>query len=464
MPPAPRHSQPRPERQRQARRRGRRLRGDRGGRDLPQALAFLLLCALPRWARAEVPGILLGRSVVLHPSLSAELRYDSNLFSANSGVTQGQSALVMRLIPSLSLSTLSMRRGGHSPRRVALRLQGSLDYREFLSPDPTVNVHRSFGGEVSGQLSLLPQRAMGLDIYDNFVRSNQVPYSGLPYNFGRSTNVFGLRGRYSPGGQRLLLTLTQEIGYDGSDDVVEGPKLSDFNLLTFTFSARVAWKFLPKTALFLDLTQGAMHYLSDAARLQHRADSFPLRLGGGLLGLLTPKIAVNLFAGYGYGFYLQGPSPSTAVVQAEVRVKPTFFSSATLHYRHDFTNALLGSYMDVDSVAVSYGHSVYRVSLFGRAALDRLAYRGSDETLMASGLCVDNGDAARGPCVPQTDRVDHVVSLDAKLEYPLKDWMVAGLGYGFTTNQSNGTTTLRAATTQITFLKHEAWLRLTVRY
>ena len=56
-------------------------------------------------------------------------------------------------------------------------------------------------------LSLFPRSAFSVELYDNFLRTNQPPYSFNPYNFNRHTNVFGSRFRYAPGGQRLPLWL-----------------------------------------------------------------------------------------------------------------------------------------------------------------------------------------------------------------------------------------------------------------
>ena len=111
---------------------------------------------------------------------------------------------------------------------------------------------------------------------------------------------------------------------------------------------------------------------------------------------------------------------------------------------------------DVDSAAVSYTHSIYRATLITRLSWDRLAYQGSAETFQAAGVCKE-GETM--PCIAQTDRVDQVITLDARAEYPLRDFLTVGVGYGFLTNQSNGYTRVQMAITPVTFYKHEAWLR-----
>mgnify|MGYP002138093760 CR=1 FL=1 len=97
--------------------------------------------------------------------------------------------------------------------------------------------------------------------------------------------------------RRLTLSLVQEVSIDSFDDVEGGPKMSDFNLLNARTTLRGAWRFLPKTSLFIELNQGVVHYLSDVARQQLRYDSFPLRLGVGLLGA---RITASQIAGLGW--------------------------------------------------------------------------------------------------------------------------------------------------------------------
>ncbi|MCS6914533.1 MAG: hypothetical protein RMK29_03410 [Myxococcales bacterium] len=421
-----------------------------------------VLALLAGEARAEGPGLLLGSRIVVHPGLATEFRYDSNVFFTNVrvGGALPAAAFIMRLLPSIDISTLTLRRGGLTPHKVDFRFHAGMDYREYLTPDPNINRHRAIGVDLGAMLSLFPRSAFSVDLYDNFLRTNQPPFSFNPYNFDRHTNVFGSRMRYSPGGQRLVLSFVYELGYDGFEDVDGGPQLSDFNLLYNSFTLRGSWKFLPKTALFVELSQMFNTYLRPAED-GLRVNSFPLRTGGGIMGLVTQKLAVNLFGGYGNGFYERGPSPSTAVVQAEVKYKPTFMSAVTVGYRHDFVNSLLGSYFDLDAVSVNYSHLIYRLTLFVRFSWERMAFQGTPEQLAASGVCIE-GEVM--PCVPQLDRVDNYLLFDLKGELPIRDWLLPSVGYTLQSNVSNGYTRVQSVIAPVSFVKHEVWVRLTVRY
>lgn len=427
-------------------------------------MALLCACALlaARPAAAEGPGFLLGRRIVVHPGLASELRYDSNVFFSNSRVGGGlpAGAFILRVLPSLDISTLSLRRGGLSPSRVEFRLHAGMDYREYLTPDAEINRHRAFGFDLGGLLSLFPRSAFSVDLYDNFLRTNQPPYSFNPYNFDRHTNVFGARFRYAPGGQRLVVSLIYELGYDGYSDPEDGPALSNFNLLYNSIALRGSWKFLPKTSLFIEATEQFNTYLVPSED-NRRVNSYPLRLNAGVIGLITQKLAVNVSGGYGNGFYTAGPSPSTAVIQAEARYKPTFTSAMVLGYRHDFVNSLVGSYFDLDSLSASYTQLIYRLTLYARFTWERMAFQGTPEQLASSGVCAE-GEVM--PCTPQLDRVDNYMVADVKAELPIRDWLLPSVGYTLQTNLSNGYTRVQAAIAPVTFLKHEVWLRLAIRY
>ncbi len=430
--------------------------------------AWFTLWLTARPCQAEGPGLMLGDRIVVHAGFATELRYDSNVFFSNGRLGNGLpiGAFLLRILPSVDLSTLSLRHGGLSAHTADFRVHVGLDYREYLTPDTTVAEHRALGVELGGLLMLFPRGALNIDLYDNYLRTNQPPYSYNPYNIDRDTNVLGVRFRYSPGGRRLQISLIYELSFDGFENVDNGPRLSGLDLLSNSVVLRGSWKFLPKTALFIELSQQFVTYLDTSIENQNlRSGSYPFRAEAGVMGLITQKLAVNLQGGYGNGFYVRGPSPSTGIIAAQVRYKPTYLASATLDYHHDFANSLVGSYFDQDSVGLSYSHLISRVTLFGHVSYERMAFQGTPEMLLAGGIC-KNGELM--PCDPQTDRVDNFLSLELRAEMPIRDWLIPAAGYGLQSNVSNGYSRVQSVTTPaitpVSYTKHEAWLRLTVRY
>ncbi|MCK5799837.1 MAG: hypothetical protein KAI47_21755, partial [Deltaproteobacteria bacterium] len=107
------------------------------------ACALVVLGALGSTAHAqfqtpvrynEGPGVKLTDSLVFHPGLAVEGRYDNNVLLSNHTLA---GAPYLRLIGHLNLATNSPQRGG-GKQPVQFGLQSSLAYREYFSGDTAV--------------------------------------------------------------------------------------------------------------------------------------------------------------------------------------------------------------------------------------------------------------------------------------------------------------------------------------
>ena len=126
---------------------------------------------------------------------------------------------------------------------------------------------------------------LGFGLADTFVRLEDPPYNAGPAS-DHPLQQPGVRElRWAPGGGRLTGTLR----YTNMIDVLQG----DFSYATSMTNALMldaSWKWLPKTAIFLNVTQG---YRDVPARSRRRKEpSYPLRVTAGLRGLLTEKTSV----------------------------------------------------------------------------------------------------------------------------------------------------------------------------
>src|SRR5262249_30539423 len=149
--------------------------------------------------------------LVLHPGISAEFRWDSNVFFES---TTPYSTFIFRLLPSLDLATLPGQRGGERPHAVDFRLHLAADYNEYITTDGNLSGHRGVGVQAGALLTVLPYFPFSMDFFDNYVRTSQPPYLREPYNIDRDTNELGLRMRYRPGGRRLDIDLSYVFGVD----------------------------------------------------------------------------------------------------------------------------------------------------------------------------------------------------------------------------------------------------------
>ena len=428
-------------------------------------------------ARAEGPGVRLGDRLVLHPGLAAELRYDSNVFFLSSNEV---GALIVRLLPSLDLATRPPQRGGNQPHGIDFRLHLGADYTEFVTGGPVTSAHRSIGAQIGMLLTLFPYHLFSADVYDNYVRTTQPPYNEQPYNLDRDTNEVGTRLRFRPGGGRLEIDASYTFGIDFFEPQALNPAITDLNVYYHRVQLHGQWAFFPKTAVYLDISETPYIYanLANAQVLDH-SNSYPLRIDAGLVGLVTTKLSINVFVGYGNAFYQSNPnqtkmvngmvvsttpSANTALGGVDLRWRPTILSTGVVGYKHDFANSLLGDYYDVDQVYVAWTQVIWRFTGSARLQYQNIRYNGVDPSL---GI-VPSSNPALMPGNLFT-RTDNNVMLDLRVDYPFKDWLSASIGYTLQYNNSDAQlSTAGAGNTQVlvplNYIKHEVYLRLSLLY
>jgi len=259
----------------------------------------------------------------------------------------------------------------------------------------------------------------------------------------RSNNQASIEGRWSPGGGRLsaILRFTNMVNiYDENSQ----QSYSYANAMTNTLMLDVAWKWLPKTAVFVNISQGYIDYLNQAqAGANGLNNSYPLYATTGLRGLLTEKTSAVATLGYVNGFYSNGTSTSgflgSTYLDLAFTARLTQLSRAVLGFRHDFANAVISNFAYEDTAYASYVQQIA-----GRVALDlsgryaHLSYQGN------------TGDPT------QLGRVDNFFQFGATLDYFLRNWAYLGVGYSLLDNRSNKPND--------EYLKQQVFARLGVTY
>ncbi|MDB4968031.1 MAG: hypothetical protein JWN44_3720 [Myxococcales bacterium] len=409
------------------------------------------LLALPAGARAQGAvnangGIKLGDVFVLHLGMGTEVQWDSNIFYESKNES---SAFVLRLSPGFDLTNAPRQ----ASRQIRLDLHGTLNYLEYLTGDKSISQHRQFSVDAGLQAAFFATNPYNFTIFDNYVRTTQPPYLKVPYNLDRDTNQVGVRVNLSPGGGRLSFY----IGYLFGIDFFEVDSLKAFDTLYHSFELRASWRFLPKTAVYI--AAGETIYTYPHPGVYAHPASYPFHIQAGLQGLITTKLTVNLWVGYGNGFYVSGPSPNTAVGGLALTWKPTMLSSGTLGYQHDFQNSLLGSYFDVDQVYASWTQLIWRFTGFLRIGYANQRYQGIQPDPMTQPPSAETNP----------NRADNIFTLNARGDYPFKDWLFGSVGYDLALDRSNGMLNLGNGVGQpglipVDYTKHVVYLRLTVSY
>ena len=398
-------------------------------------------------AHAAGPGIRLGSRLVFHPSIAAEFRYDSNIFQVASANFQGG---IFRLLPQIELATRDRGREGGSGV-VRFRLFAGLDYNEFMTGNKLVSDHRMFGVMAGANATFWPVGRFTLELFDNYIRTSVPPYGVYPYNIDRNTNDIGLRMNIRPGGGRLELV----TGYSFGIDLFEHEFFRDWDLFNHKMNLRLMWRFFPRTAAWIEAREDI--YIYRRVGIAAHPNSYPLRVTAGVTGLITTKLSMNVWVGYGNGFYATGPNPNTGVGGLDLTWKPVSITEILIGYKHDFYNALLGSYYDLDAVYLSWGQGIWRLRSVVRVTYQNNRFQGIGPV---AALTDPNNPGAMA-----TDRMDHYINVVAKLDYPFKDWLALGIAYDMIYNKPNRAVDAGAnGLLPVNFTKHGVSMRLSVEY
>lgn len=390
---------------------------------------------LPYKASGETnTGIQVSEGVLMHVGAGAEAGYDSNVFYANTD------AISSPLIRTSLFGQLTNTTRTGAASRLSFDARAGVTYRRYQSDNADVQRFSNAWMPTAGLALSTGGGQFGFGIADTFARIEDPPYNQATREpITRYNNQASVEGRWAPGGGRL----TAMLRYTNMVDVFRGDysyASTDSNYLMLDG----AWKWLPKTAIFLNAQQGYIFYLNDAeATANNKHSSFPLRVTAGLRGLLTERTSAVLSLGYNNGFYSGGVSTGgfwgSTFADVAFTLRPTLLSRVVAGYRHDFTNAVIASFSYNENVYASYVQQIA-----GRLALDvsgRYSHRNYE-----------------GPFVDmnQAGRTDDFIQVGATLDYFVRNWIYFGVGYSVLSNSSN--------IPNVEYLKQQMFVRLGLTY
>ncbi len=389
-----------------------------------RALIALLVVLLGTTAFAQVaksPGFKVGEGH-LHPFLELDGRFDS---------------VAVRFVPNVD-----------SPELI-FHARGGLKF-DLDTPSTLVNFNGAgeyvwYTGLLSpgtGRLSR-PQYNVALDTKFNRdgVAEVQLGASGVysdrtqnpTFAVGVLSNFLNayLAVPIHPGGRALEVTPKIATSFefftaqDGSGSCPPAVPCSNANYGNANFGLNARWKFLPKTAVIVDVNSDYRFYLNAAAITGNRV---LFRAQAGLAGLISPRIAVTLMVGYG-GDFTTG-SIHTVVGNAEV--------SYTVS--------------EQSRIAVGYARNVMAVPLVGTAMDDRGYLRGGlgllgGRLLLNAQVSADYFTYLGAAAVPN----DLLLSASAGPTFTVTSWFDVGAAYTLSWRLTS-------------FVRHEALLRLAFHY
>jgi hypothetical protein len=380
-------------------------------------------------------GIQVSEGVLLHVGAGAEAGYDSNVFYSESGSEVGSPLIRVGLFGDMSNATRTGAVG-----RLLFDVRAGVTYRRYQSDNANVQNFSNAWLPTAGLALSSGGGQFGFGLADTFARLEDPPYAeSSPFPITRYNNQASVEGRWSPGGGRITATLRYTNMIDIFQDAYEYAS-TDGNYLMLDG----AWRWLPKTAVFLNAQQGYIFYLNDAqATLNNKTSSFPLVVTTGLRGLLTEKTSAILALGYTNGFYSGGVSTSgiwgSTFAELSFTLRPTALSRVVAGYRHDFQNQVISSFSYNETAYASYVQQIA-----GRLALD------------LSGRYVHRNYGGQFVDVNQQNRNDDFIQAGASLDYFARNWIYVGVAYSVMSNSSNITT--------VEYLKQQMFVRLGITY
>ena len=306
--------------------------------------------------RAKGSGILVG-TLELHPGIGAELGYDSNVFLSENPESSG----VLRVAPSLYLSTLTSERLRGEQPKVELRVGVAGTFKHYFAT--SLSDHPNMGVSQDAKFKWNASSIFALELFQDFKRSIDPfgePGGGPIDPVGASFNRHQLGG-----GTRLQLStpgklLKGGLGYRIDWDSFQSEAFDANDSLKHTISADTSWEFLPRTAIFWNGAFAIHDYMNDDAQgLGVRSGSKTIANKLGLNGALTERVGFTLAGGYDAAFSDDQDDSESITAQAEARWRVLTASQWTLGYDRTLRPSFQGNTMITDRIKTVFG------SMFG---------------------------------------------------------------------------------------------------
>jgi hypothetical protein len=428
------------------------------------ALAFAAALLTATAARAqpysasvynEGPGFRLGGSaLVVHPGLSLEGGYDSNVFylpdhEVGSGLLRLRAHLDLATLPPQSFE------GDQSTAdpKVDFRFSAQGEYREYLSDDPNVQAQRSLTATAIADLAILPRGPFTLRLNDLFMRTVDPRNSEGPAQFSRDYNRVGLIASYRLGAIEFGAGNYFQVNLWETHDLQFGDNMSD-EAQAF---ARV--RLMPQTLLSLVIRAGWVHYGNNTSN-----DSIPLRAILGASTLVTSWFGLAATVGYGNSFQ-NGISYNSVIGSAEARFLLPHSARISLGYDRDFFDSIFAHYYRDDRVYVAFEQPIVGrlwAHLDGSVRFRR--YEGLiDPSILCGASEFAHSQTTSNCSYSDPVRTDTVYEAHAELNTRVLDWLALGVSYSLLGDESDFAI-LVPERAPVHYIKHAGFARVDIAY
>jgi len=410
---------------------------------------------LPDRAASEGPGFKTGR-LVLHPGLTLEGGYDSNVFLQRENE---EDSFILRIGAYLDVATEppQRQRQGEMNKPVPQKIQfrggiGAFYYKYFtdrIGPNAAADAHVDFAYN--------PSQRFTLELRDVFLRTVR-PFTnantpvGQTTSYGRNQNTAAI----DLVGRSKSQVLEGRLGYTNVLEFFDSDVFNYGNSISHRVPASLSWAFFPSSSLNYRVAyvnqkfdryqvMGSPTLLSDNNRVRTSID---------YNGALTEKLSLTMLLGYTAGFYRLASDFDGVVARVEVRWRPRPTISLIAGYEHDIRPSYIGNFTRMNQLFVRTSFTlggVLRLGIDGLVSFDK-----SGLALASDGTLLGN----------EPYREDIRVSASVFGEYRFKSWlaMFGRVGYigDFTDFRYFGAQPLLDPAAG--YQRFEAWLGVRVFY
>lgn len=391
----------------------------------------------------EGNGWKVGEGTVLLPVFGLETGVINNVFyDENSPKTGG----VLRIMAQIGVGSLTNARlrnqalpdpnaaeGTDAPRGdFEYRADLRLSYDQMLSGNEAVSGSGGLGVGATIKGTVNPSGTWSFGFSDEFRRLIRAANFETDANTNRDINELGLRLKYQPSYSKF----SGDLYYTNIIDVFERDEQDFADRMLNRVGLRPAYRWLPQTQFFIDVSQGFQGGLGSASM---KVDSYPFTAIGGINTLITEKTTLNLQAGYTNGFYSAGPSYSSVTAGASFGYRYSPLGRAVLTYNLAYEDSVNANYYR-DHVIRLWLHQLFVP--FEINLQPEVHFRSYEGTILT-------GTAG------ETTRNDVIFSVVAGMQYNFRNWIAATLNYHFTAVGSDFEYMTDGIVEDPSFVRHE---------
>lgn len=288
---------------------------------------------------------------VVSPFINFNSEYDSNFFRIN-GASE-TTALVFKLLPGIKISN-------KNNRQTDLRLSANGSYSYFTELTDYMadtDDRNKWDLSASADMVFFKDGRFSFSLTDQFTRNSFTNYN-TPLNkinntlkVGFSTIPWG-RGLKIDGGYRFIYNKTT-----GIDELTAGAQVAAEaqDNMEHNFSLGVEWRFLPKTSFIFSGDFGLITHPNENTQITYsNADAYRAGFRTGLVGVITPKLAIRLIVGWDFINYDSGSDFNSVVGAVEATYAFTRKSNLVVGYERSVQDAITASYVDQHSLYLNF--------------------------------------------------------------------------------------------------------------